>query len=136
MVIGEHVPDTYNRWLRRQQPLHPVVGQICTVHVVDEARHIAYARSSFGGTRCLRGAVRTSVLGAAARVLLAQLAGMFYFPPARFYELAGLSDGAAWRRRALRNRARLRFVHERLKPTAKVLQSYGIAASRGVTAFR
>lgn len=128
MMIGEHVPDTYNRWLRRQPGLHPVVGRICTVHVVDEARHIAYARSSFAGGRPARSAARARALAGAARLLLGQLARVFYFPPARFYELAGLPDGAAWRRRALRNPVRMRFVEARLRATRRLLDTCGIIA--------
>ncbi len=128
MLIGEHVPDTFNRWLRRQAGVHPVVAQICTVHVVDEARHIAYARSGLERPSPVCGAVKRRMLSVSARVLLARLARLFYFPSARFYELAGLDDGAAWRRKALANPARARFVEERLRPTAKLLGSYGLHA--------
>jgi hypothetical protein len=127
MVIGEHVPDAYNRWLRRQRPLQPVIEQMCTVHVVDEARHIAYARSSLEALQRERSAASAFLLRGAARLFVSRLAELLYFPPPAFYQLAGLADGAAWRRRALRNPARAQFVLARLHPTTKLLRSHGMA---------
>jgi hypothetical protein len=126
MLIGEHVPDTFNRWLRRQAGVHPVVAQVCSVHVADEARHIAYARNGLERPLPACGPAKRRMLSLSARVLLARLARLFYFPSARFYELAGLDDGAAWRRKALSNPVRARFVEERLRPTAKLLAGYGL----------
>jgi hypothetical protein len=70
------------------------------------------------------------MLSVAARLLLRQLAHAFYFPPARFYELAGLTPGSHWRTAALRNPARSRFVVERIAPTARLLESYGLEINR------
>lgn len=128
MLIGEDVSDKFNRYVRaRPEGVNPAALKICTLHVVDEARHIAAARRSLDIALAGAGAARRGVLSGAARLLLWQMARAFYYPPARFYELAGLARGAQWRRAALDNPARRRFVAERLAPTARALESCGLA---------
>ncbi|MGH8649877.1 MAG: diiron oxygenase, partial [Burkholderiales bacterium] len=123
MLIGEDVPDKFNRYLRSHPDgVNPAVRQICTLHVLDEARHISLAGHNLESALARAGAGRHRLLSVAARLLLRQLAHALYFPPARFYELAGLSPGARWRAAALRNPARSRFVAERIAPTARVLE--------------
>ncbi|HET9664918.1 MAG TPA: hypothetical protein VFP00_11890, partial [Burkholderiales bacterium] len=73
-----------------------------------------------------RGALGKAGLAAAARLLVHQLTDVFYFPPARFYELAGLSDGAGWRRLALGNPQRQRFVRQCLAPTVRLIKNCGL----------
>jgi hypothetical protein len=127
MLIGEDVPDKLNRYLRSHPDgTNPAVRQICTLHVLDEARHISLAGHQLETALAGTGALRRNLLSAAARLLLRQLSRAFYFPPARFYELAGLTRGSEWRAAALRNPVRKRFVADRIAPTARVLESYGL----------
>lgn len=131
MLIGEDVSDQFNRHLRgHADGVNPAVRQICTLHVVDEARHIAAARRNLEIALSGAGPMRRRLLSLAARLLLWQMARAFYYPPARFYELAGLPSGPDWRRAALRNPARRKFVAERLAPTLRALESYGLDAGR------
>ena len=134
VVIAEDVPDKFNRRLRQYgDALHRGVWQICTLHLMDEARHITYARSCLDRLLSTRGSLGRTALSIAARLLLRKLAAVFYFPPARFYELAGLKDGAAWRQRALQNPARQRFVRQCLAPTLRLLRSSGLLSERITT---
>lgn len=127
MLIGEDVSDKFNRHLRGQPDgVNPAVRQICTLHVTDEARHIAAARRNLELALAGAGAARRRLLSGAARLLLSQMARAFYYPPANFYELAGLPCGTDWRRAALRNPARQDFVAQRLAPTVRALQSCGL----------
>ncbi len=127
MLIGEDVSDKFNRHLRSQpDEVNPAVRQICTLHVMDEARHVAAARSNLELALAGAGTMRRRLLSAAARLLLWQMTRAFYYPPARFYELAGLPRGTDWRRAALRNPARRKFVAERLAPTVRALESLGL----------
>lgn len=130
MLIGEDVPDKFNRYVRSQADgINPAIRQILSLHVADEARHIALARRRLESALAGTGTLRRGLLSGAARLLLRQLARALYFPPARFYELAGLTRGAFWRSAALRNPARQRFVRECLAPTVRVLESYGLSLS-------
>lgn len=131
MLIGEDVSDQFNRYVRGQADgVNPAVRQICTLHVVDEARHIAAARRNLEIALSGAGMMSRLLLSAAARLLLWQMARAFYYPPASFYELAGLPPGTYWRRAALRNPARRKFVAERLAPTVRALESYGLDIGR------
>lgn len=131
MLIGEDVPDKFNRHVRgHADTLNPAIRQICTLHVVDEARHISLAGHQLETALAGTGVLYRKLLAAAARLLLGQLSRTFYFPPARFYELAGLTGGSEWRAAALRNPVRKRFVAERIAPTARVLESYGLEVNR------
>lgn len=128
MVIGEDVPDKFNRYVRSESAttIHPVIVQICTLHIVDEARHIAAARARFeavtGGS-----ALRSRLfLAPLVNLLLKQLVDTFYFPPARYYELAGLAHGGWWRRMAAANPVRRHFIAQRLAPTLRMLEGYGL----------
>jgi hypothetical protein len=127
LFIGEDVSDKFNRYLRVQaEGVNPAVRQICTLHVADEARHIVLARRMLEARLTGAGPVQRRFLAWAAERLLRQMTGTFYFPPADFYERAGLACAPAWRKAALRNPVRWRFAHERLAPTMRTLQSYGL----------
>jgi len=126
-VIGEDVPDKFNRFIRQSaQPLNPAVRQILSIHVIDEARHIALARGRLDTWLQDCGAVRRACLAYTARMLLDQLVSVYCFPPARFYELAGLTRGRFWRRLALKNPARRAFVAQCLAPTRRLLLGHGL----------
>jgi hypothetical protein len=129
MLIGEDVPDRFNRYVRGLgDAANPAVRQISSLHAVDEARHIVLAKRMLEENLAGAGRLRRAALGAAARLLLRQMTRTFYFPPARFYELAGLGAGARWRAAALRNPARWRFVRSRAAPTVRALESLGLTA--------
>lgn len=129
MLIGEEVPDQFNRYVcGHADPVNPAIRQICAVHAADEARHIALARRSLEVASSGARGLRRGLLSTAARGLIGQMTRTFYYPPERFYELAGLGRGVGWRTLALRNPARRRFVAERLAPTLRVLELHGLEA--------
>jgi hypothetical protein len=124
-VIAEDVPDKFNRHVRAAEGISPVVREICTLHCVDEARHIAAARLQLEIVLQSLPAVAVSFLNPVVRLLFSQYVRVFYTPPARFYELAGLPHGERWRRLALGNATHHAFIAERLAPTVRMLESYG-----------
>jgi hypothetical protein len=126
-VIAEDIPDKFNRHVRNHADgINPAVGQICTLHVIDEARHIAAARSRLEGALARLPAWRRRLLNPVMNLLLRQFVAVFYLPPSRFYELAGLTRGRWWRRLAARNPAHREFVRQRLAPTLRMLEAYGL----------
>lgn len=125
-AIGEDIPDKFNRYVRQHGgAVNPVIREACTLHIVDEARHIAYARERLEIHLARTGTLRRRSLAAALDLLLRQFAVRFYFPPAEFYELAGLTRGTWWRRAARANPQRREFVRERMAPTVRMLRHYG-----------
>lgn len=127
-VIAEDVPDKFNRYVRQNaDAINPVVKQICSLHIVDEARHIAAARSRLEaalqggpGWRLKR------VLQPVMNLLFRQLVDAFYVPPAGFYELAGLTHGEWWRKLAHGNAVHREFTGQCLAPTLRMLEGYGL----------
>lgn len=132
-VIAEDVPDKFNRYVRQNAgAINPVVRQICSLHIVDEARHIAAARSRLesalqGGS----GWRLRSVLKPVLNLLFRQLVDTFYVPPASFYELAGLTHGEWWRKLARGNAGHREFTGQCLAPTLRMLEGYGLKPKMG-----
>ena len=130
VFLGEDVPDRLNRYVRANaDAVCPAVVDVCTCHVIDEARHIAYARELIAARAADTGPVTRRVLAPLLQSLFRQFVHLFYYPPARVYALAGLADPALWAVRAARNPARAAFLDARLNPTISLLSSYGFALS-------
>lgn len=129
VVIAEDIPDKLNRFIRRHADtaVAPLVRQMITLHMVDEARHLAYARRQLelvvGGRRG-RIAVRFPRL---LDGLFNRFIHAYFWPRAEFYERAGLGDGRAWRRLALRNFHRREFVLRLIAPSMRLLANQGIS---------
>lgn len=125
-VIAEDIPDKFNRHLRNHgADVNPVIAQICTLHVIDEARHIAAARSRLDSALGRASSLQRALLNPLMNLLLRQFADVFYLPPESFYELVGLTHGRWWRRLAARNAVHREFLRQRLVPTLHMLEAYG-----------
>ncbi len=128
MVVGEEVPDRLNRHIRsHSEEVSPTIAAMCKLHMVDEARHIAYARSELekriGGLRGWQRAVLTPVM----RKLIEQFVSVFYYPTPAVYTFAGLSSSENWAALARSNPHRTAFVRRTLDPTLQLLQQHGFA---------
>jgi hypothetical protein len=128
-ALGEDIPDKFNRYLRQHGSgeVNPLIRQMCALHIVDEARHVAYAREQLERYLTRTGSLHRSCLNIALDLLLRQFVLRYYYPPAQFYELAGLTRGAWWRRAARADPRRREFVRERMAPTLRMLEHYGFA---------
>jgi para-aminobenzoate N-oxygenase AurF len=126
-AVGEDISDKFNRYLRHDGggQINPLIRQMCTLHIVDEARHVAYSREQIEIHLARAGTLRRRWLNLALNSLLRQFALRFYCPPAEFYELAGLRRGAWWRHAAHADPQRREFVRARMAPTARMLEHYG-----------
>lgn len=129
MLLGEDVPDKFNRYVRTEsRNVHPVIGQICTLHAIDEARHIAAARSGLETALRHRSRWELATLAPVVTLLLRQIVEVFYLPPARFYGLAGLTHERWWRGMAAQNPTHRQFIARQLAPTLRMLERYGLRA--------
>jgi hypothetical protein len=128
LVIGEDIPDKLNRFVRRQAGANfsPLIRQMISLHMVDEARHIAYARQRLDAAMSGRSRLAARVYGAVLDRLFNQFVRGYFWPRAELYQCAGLGDGKAWRRLALRNPHRREFVLRLVAPTMRLLASHGI----------
>jgi hypothetical protein len=130
VVIGEEAPDRLNRFIRRHAgQVCPVVVEMSTAHVVDEARHITYAREVLQGRLKAMPAWQRALFLPLLRKLFGQFVDFFYYPDAEVYELAGLAPGRRWTERARVNPKRAEFVRQCLDPTLRLFARSGFALS-------
>lgn len=129
VTIGEEVPDKLNRYIRRHgsDSVDPLIRQMCTLHVIDEARHIAHARSALERSLLRTSALQKKILTPVINVLIRQFVSTFYLPQADVYELTGLNPGHQWRETARRNPVRHEFIRSCLNPSLNLLRSHGFA---------
>lgn len=127
-TLGEEVPDKLNRHVRVQGGgVNPLIRQMCTLHIMDEARHIARARSELEMRAARLSPWSRALLRPLAMVVTQSLVRRFYVPRPAVYELAGLTPGVRWQRLARTNPARIAFVQQALQPTLQALAGCGIA---------
>ena len=127
VVIGEELPDKFNRHVRAAgDVINPVIARMCMLHMIDEARHIARARSALDCALQQCGPLKRRMAAVAIQHLLGQFVRTLYLPQAEIYELAGLTPGRRWRAAARTNPARQEFVTQCVSPTLHLLQTNGL----------
>ena len=127
VVIGEEVPDRLNRYVRANgDAVNPVIKQMCKLHIIDEARHLAHARGELDRGLERATPLTRALLSPLARTLITQLVRAFYLPRAEVYELAGLTPGHEWRALARVNPVHIEFVAQNLRPTLNLLARHGL----------
>lgn len=127
VLLGEEIPDRLNRYIRlsEDERLNPVIKQLCTLHIIDEARHIAHAKNVLQAYMTHAGRLKKRLLSYVISHALNQFIEIFYFPGAAIYESAGLTPGKKWQELA-RNNFRRNFVVECMNPTLRFLAQLGI----------
>lgn len=130
IVLGEEIPDRLNRYLRSHaEDVCPAVMEVCSLHIIDEARHIAYARAVFEQRLAGLSRWRRMLLRPVIQKLLRQFVDVFYYPRPDLYELAGLLPGHEWARLARRNPHRAAFVDRCINPTLQMFRNRGFPIS-------
>ena len=127
VVIGEELPDKLNRHVRvhGNGTVNATIAQMCTLHIIDEARHIAHARSALESAVADMGRLHKRALSPVIALLLRQFVRSFYVPGVEVYELAGLTPGDYWRDLARENPVRREFVGQCVAPTLNLLRGHG-----------
>ena len=131
VLIGEDLPDKLNRYVRQQPEgtVNEAIRDVCLMHMIDEARHVAYARKTVETRLAAAGALQRRVLPPLVRRLFAAFVETAFLPTADLYELAGLAPGARWRALARRNPHRQQFLARLLAPSIRLLEGYGFRVS-------
>jgi hypothetical protein len=127
VVVGEEIPDKLNRHIRNhgREFVDPVILQMCTLHVIDEARHIAHARESLKDRLTGVSAAYKRLLTPLIQTVLRQFSQTFYLPAPEVYEMAGLGPGSHWARLARTNGRRQAFMQQCASPTLHLLREHG-----------
>lgn len=125
-VIGEEIPDRLNRYIRQHhRQVCPTIVDMCTLHLIDEARHITYAREMVESRLAVLNAWERPLLRPLLNRLLRQFIDVFYYPDARLYELAGFHPGSKWQAHARSNKQRRQFMDHCLHPTLEIFRQRG-----------
>lgn len=126
-LIGEEVSDRLNRFIRKNaQSICPAIYDIVSIHIMDEARHIAHSREILEHRLKFSHSLQRKFLFPFVNSMFRQFVRSFYFPPARVYELAGLTPAKRWAKKAQSNAHRLQFVDECINTTLHVLREHNI----------
>lgn len=126
-ALGEEIPDRLNRFVRRHRGgVNGAIAQVCSLHAVDEARHIAFAHDTVMRGLADTPTWRRALLARLVAALLQQFIDAFFFPHARLYAQAGLTPAAQWARLARANPVRHAFIADCLNPTRRHLARAGL----------
>lgn len=127
VLIGEEVPDRLNRFIRKHRDeVCPAVYEIVSIHVIDEARHIAHARETVESKLATMPGWQKRLLRTVVTRVVRQFINAYYFPGPRVYELAGLTPGVDWAKAARRNPHRKAFVENCLQSSLRLLKTHGL----------
>jgi hypothetical protein len=131
VLIGEDLPDKLNRYIRQRPEgsINEAIRDVCLMHMIDEARHVAYARKTVETQLATAGALRRRVLPPLVRRLFAAFVDAVFLPTPDLYELAGLAHGARWRSLARRSPHRQAFLARLLAPSTRLMEGYGFRVS-------
>ncbi len=105
ILAAEELLDAVNRRTMRDRSLHPVSREVARIHVIEEARHVSFARKFLERELPKLGVVRRVMLRIAAPLTVSVVAGAM-INPAVFDALA-IPGGVAGARENPRHRARV-----------------------------
>jgi hypothetical protein len=127
VLIGEDLPDKLNRHIRQQPEgtVNEAIRDVCLMHMIDEARHVAYARKTVETRLAAAGALQRRLMAPLVQRLFAAFVDTAFLPTADLYELAGLAPGNRWRALARRSPHRREFLARLLAPSMRLLEGYG-----------
>ncbi len=126
VLMGEEIPDRLNRFIRRhREAVNPAIFDIVTLHMIDEARHIAHARDTVEAGMKRLPSWRKRLYRPWVNRAFSQFVRRFFYPTAQVYELAGLAPGRLWAKRAWDNPHRRAFVDQCVGSSMRTLRGFG-----------
>jgi hypothetical protein len=128
ILVAEEVLDAFQREIMADESLQPLIRTVCRIHVVEEARHVRYAREELARqvetASPVHLAVSRVIIGRAAHTIVSRLTHP------RLYESVGI-PGSAGRAAARANphfQATLRWAGSR---AVAYLSGLGLIAGPG-----
>ncbi|MBN2680042.1 diiron oxygenase [Acidithiobacillus montserratensis] len=127
ILIGEDVPDRMNRLIFSQKDLPSAVLAITHVHMREEARHMAFARTTIQMRSQSMNALKKKMISPVLREVFRQFLRTCFFPSEQVYAAAGLSQPRVWARRARQNPQRIALMQQCASPSRDFLRTQGFA---------
>lgn len=127
ILIGEDVPDRMNRLIFSQKDLPSAVLAITHVHMREEARHMAFARTTIQMRSQSMNTLKKKMISPVLREVFRQFLRTCFFPSEQVYAAAGLSQPRVWARRARHNPQRIALMQQCASPSRDFLRTQGFA---------
>ena len=114
VLVAEEVTDRIQRAIMNDESMHPLIRMVNRIHVVEEARHVRFAREEVARQMPQQGLVGRFVTTTAAAVVSAFVVGVLINP--KVYEAVGLDPRRAVReaRRNPHHRETRRWLGEKI----------------------
>jgi hypothetical protein len=114
VLVAEEVTDRLQRATMNDESIHPVVRMVNRIHVVEEARHVRFAREELARLMRDAGPVTKAINNAIAAAVAAAIVGALINP--QVYRSVGLDPKQAARvaRRNPHHRATRRWMAEKI----------------------
>ncbi len=127
VLVGEEVPDRMNRYIRKNKDsaCRPVVD-IVSIHIHDEARHIAHAKSMISKKLKRFSDVKIKLVSLLINKMFNDFVQAYYYPPQSIYLAAGLDKKMNWQAIAHKNQHRQVFVKNSIRPTLDAINAQGV----------
>jgi hypothetical protein len=105
ILAAEELLDAVNRRTMRDRSLHAVSREVAKIHVIEEARHVSFARKYLEQELPKLGAFRRALLRLAAPLTVSVVAGAMVNPGV--YQALAIPGGVAGARENPHHRARI-----------------------------
>jgi len=126
VLVGEQVPDRMNRFIRKHKDcVCPTIVDIVSIHIHDEARHIAHAKSMISSKLENNSPVTQKALNFFINKMFHDFVNAYYFPPNEVYLSAGLNSNTDWNKVAKENKHRKDFVDNSITATIEAINARG-----------
>ena len=127
VLIGEEVPDRMNRYIRKNRTsVCRPISDIVSIHIHDEARHIAHAKSMINNKLNGFSNVKSRFTGLLINKMFNDFVQAYYYPPASIYIAAGLDKNINWVAISRKNQHRREFVSNSIRPTLDTINAQGV----------
>lgn len=127
VLVGEEVPDRMNRYIRKNRDTVclPIV-EIVSIHIHDEARHIAHAKSMISNKLNGFSKLKTNLISLLINKMFNDFVQAYYYPPQAIYVAAGLDKKTNWQAVSQKNQHRHQFVENSIRPTLDAINAQGV----------
>jgi len=127
VLVGEEVPDRMNRYIRKNRDaVCRPISEIVSIHVHDEARHIAHAKSMISNKLNGFSRLKTNLVSLLINKMFNDFVRAYYYPPQATYLSAGLSKNTNWQAVSQENPHRRQFVENSIQPTLDTINAQGV----------
>ena len=124
VLVGEEVPDRMNRYIRKnRESVCLPISEIVSIHIHDEARHIAHAKSMISNKLNGFSSLKTKIVSLLINKMFNDFVQAYYYPPQAIYIAAGLDKNINWQAISKKNHHTQEFVKNSISPTLDTINS-------------